>query len=292
MVICGNGIWISNPSSVNDANCQKLVAAKINLLYVHVANWVNNSLQVNNTASIKTMVDMVHSKYPSLKVLGLIYYSMGDAQNISNYQTRISQLVKMCQDTGLDGISDDIEEFANGTTGQSILNFYNGAATALHALSPPRMVTLAKTILGTNGFDDTVYPGLTIDLIIPMFYDGMNTPGYVNQHWTRFFGYNLKSDVSIGIRPDTSSMSQIVSAVNAKMSSKPARLAGFSIWSLDSGSMVMSSADWTAWNAWTGKNISGCGGGTPSPNPRAEQLRQVQVLLNQAQAIITQVLVG
>jgi hypothetical protein len=257
------------------------------LIYIAAGTWSQNTksrLTINNQSGVTTAVNAVHAwnaAHPTntpIKILGFLGYA-GFASNTpedmspSTHANRWADCVNLCNVTGLDGIQDDIEQFSNvGTNGINEINFYNGLTSALHAMNPPRLSTHAHTI-GNNGppwFDEYVYPGLHMDLVQPMFYNGQDSAPLINQFWNTFFapGYS-GSPLSIGLRCDRSSMSSIITAINAKTSNgnnKPSNLAGYSIWSYDAGNMVPSSTDWTAWTNWTGKNFPGCGGSTPPPS--------------------------
>lgn len=277
-MICGNGIWLQNndySTSEINAICDEFVKKNINLIYYAAGMWSDNilgRLGRRGESNVRNAVNAVHAYNAShgtnIKILGFIMFpGFGSPEDVSNYQERINDLVSLCQDTGLDGINDDIEEFVSRQTAQQQLNYYNGATAALHAMNPSRLMTYARTI-GNNQapyFDNIVYPGLVVDILIPMFYNGRDTGDLTNEYWNQFFapGY-VQSPLSIGIRPDLSSMNSIISAINAKTNNgqnRPSNLAGYSIWSYDAGNMVPSQADWTAWTNWTGKNFAGCGDG-------------------------------
>jgi hypothetical protein len=256
---CANGIWIwsTYTGTQLDNICTKMVAANINLLYIRMATWSGGRLsQVVNDATIQSMVNTVR-KYPSLKILCYIYQSQFP-ENISNYTQRIADCVAFVNKTGVDGINDDIEDFG-GASGQTILNLYNGMKAAMPA---GKLVTLARTVgnIGAPYYDEIVYPGLKVDVVIPMLYNGGSYANYANN----YFDWQLthtQSPVSIGIRPSTQGMSNIISVTNNIISGKNYQyLAGYSIWAYDQNSPV-SSGDWNLWNAWPAKNC------TPGPNP-------------------------
>lgn len=272
MAICGNGIWIQNQPTGSNLTIilDKCVIGNIDFIAYAAGwwnadgtlndNWNNGKTNVINAVNTVYSYNISHPTNKPIKILGFIMYGRGEYQDISNYTSRISALVKLCNDTGLDGIADDIEEFASNVTAQTQINFYNNATIALHAMNPSRIMTYSRSVGNSQApyFDQIVYPALKVDLLIPMFYDYYNN----FSDYSSLFDWvltNIQSPVSAGIMQGAYGMSTITGTIDQWRSTKTyTNLVGFSIWALDSGNSSMSSSDWNLWNAWTGKNFIGC----------------------------------
>lgn len=260
MTICGNGIWLQEQytGSALEAICDKFVSSSINLIYMEAGYWNHGRLGIIGESILKSAANTVHTYNTNhntqIKILGFIMSTIGRAEDISNYNERIADLVSLCKTTGLDGISDDIENFGNAS-GQTIQNYYEGLTTALHQLSPPRLCTAALPVENGGGMDQ-FYTVVRMDLMMPMIYFGnMNTFKEFSDRWLS----NVQSPVSIAVWPGNQGMNNILRAVDELRSSKLySKFAGISIWSYDASGMSMTTSDWSIWNAWSGKNISGC----------------------------------